>query len=111
MVGIIVFEDVLYYGETKKQRKRRKLEEARRKGRAGEEAYKFQAMLQGKEVERTGRGHDFIEKRRDLLTGKVTSTRYVEVKTGGARLSKLQKRMKKKKKGAYKVVREEPLIY
>jgi predicted Holliday junction resolvase-like endonuclease len=106
-----MFDDLLYHGETEKQRKRRKLEEARRKGRAGEEMYRFQATLQGKEVERTGRGHDFIERRRDLFTGKVTSTKYVEVKTGRARLSELQKNTKKKKKGGYKVVREETLVY
>ena len=106
-----MYDDLLYYGETKKQRKRRKLAEARRKGAAGEETYKWQATLQGKEVERTGRGHDFIERKRDFLTGRVTSTKYVEIKTGKARLSKLQKKTKKKKKGAYKVVREEPLIY
>jgi hypothetical protein len=105
-----LYDDLLYYGETEKQRKRRKLAEARRKGKAGEEAYKFQAMLQGKEVKRTGRGHDFKETTRNLWTGKVR-TKYVEVKTGKARLSKLQKRTKKKKKGAYKVVHEEPPIY
>jgi hypothetical protein len=106
-----MYDDALYYGETKKQRKRRKLGEARRKGRAGEEAYKFGAMLRGVEVERTGRGHDYVERRKDLLTGRVRSTKYVEVKTGRAKLSKLQKKTKKKKKGAYKVVHEEPLIY
>lgn len=91
---------------TKKERKRRQLEENIRKGRAGEEEYRWQATLQGKEVERTGRGHDYIERRRDLLTGRVTSTRRVEVKTGGARLSRLQKRIKKKKKT--KVYRTDP---
>jgi len=106
-----MYDDIFYYGETKKQRKRRKLAEARRKGKAGEEAYRWQAMLQGKEVERTGRGHDFVERKKDLFTGRVVSTKYVEVKTGKAGLSKLQKRTKRKKKGAYKVVHEEPLIY
>jgi hypothetical protein len=110
-MGYAMYDDALYYGETKKQRKRRKLEEARRKGRAGEEAYKFNAMLRGVEVKRTGRGHDYVERRRDLLTNRVTSTKYVEVKTGRAKLSKLQKRTKRKKKGAYKVVREEPIVY
>jgi hypothetical protein len=105
-----MFEDVLYWGETKKQKKRRKLEEARRKGRAGEEAYKFGAMLRGAEVERTGRGHDYIERRRDLFTGKV-STKYVEVKTGRAELSKLQRKTKKKMKERYTVAREQPIIY
>jgi len=106
-----MFDDIIYYGETKKQRKRRKLAEAGRKGRAGEEAYRLQATLQGKEVERTGHGHDFIERRKDWLTGRVISTKYVEVKTGGARLSKLQKKTKKKKKGGYKVYRTEPIFY
>jgi len=36
-----VYDDILYYGETEKQRKRRKLAEARRKGKAGEEIYKL----------------------------------------------------------------------
>lgn len=68
-------------------------------------------MLRGVEVERTGHGHDYIERKRNLWTGRVTSTKYVEVKTGNARLSKLQKKTKKKKKGNYVVVREQPLIY
>lgn len=106
-----MYDDLLHYGETKKQRTRRKLAEARRKGKAGEEAYRLQATLQGKEVERTGRGHDFIERKRDWFTGRVTGTKYVEVKTGRAQLSKLQEKTKKKKKGSYVVVREEPIIY
>jgi hypothetical protein len=106
-----MYDDLLYYGETEKQRKRRKLAEARRKGKAGEEIYKLKAQLfRGAKVERTGRGHDFKETTRDLWTGRVI-TKYKEVKTGNARLSKLQKRTKKKMKGAYEVVREEPLIY
>lgn len=106
-----MYEDVFYPYETKKQRKKRKLAQARRKGRAAEEQYKMGAVFRGAEVQRTGRGHDYIERKRDFLTGKVTSTKYVEVKSRGAKLSKLQKKMKKKKKGSYKVVREEPIIY
>lgn len=107
-----VLDDILYYGETEEQRKRRKLAEARRKGKAGEESYRFWATLQGKQVERTGHGHDFKETTRDLLTGRVISERYVEVKSGPkAKLSELQEKEKKKKKGRYAVVRENPIIY
>jgi len=59
---------------TRKQRRRVQLEENIRKGRAAENAYLLNAALRGVETKRTGRGHDFIERRRDLFTGKVRST-------------------------------------
>ncbi|MDH7593844.1 MAG: hypothetical protein QHG99_05760 [Methanomicrobiales archaeon] len=68
--------------------------------------------LAGYEVERTGRGHDYVRKERNLFTGKVTKTEYVEVKSSKtAPLSPLQKKTKKKKKGNYKVVREDPFFF
>jgi hypothetical protein len=51
------------------------------------------------EVERVHKGADLQVRRRDTLTGKVISTKLVEVKSGpNARLSPLQKKVKKKKK-------------
>jgi hypothetical protein len=66
---------------TRKQRRRIQLEENIRKGKAAEKAYLLNATLRGIELQRTGRGHNFIEKRRDLFTGKVKSTTRVEVKS------------------------------
>lgn len=70
----------------------------------------MRAQLAGYEVERTGRGSDFRIRRRDMLTGRVVESRLVEVKTGNSKLSKLQKRTKKRKSN-YKVVRESPMFY
>lgn len=42
-------------------------------------------------------------RKRDLFTGRVIDTKDVEVKSGGSKLSKLQRKMKKKKKSRYKV--------
>lgn len=55
--------------------------------------------VSGYEVDRTHpRGADMTVRRRDLFTGRVTSTRRVEVKTGDSRLSPLQRRVKRKKR-------------
>jgi len=106
-----MFDIFLGRRPSKKQRKRIQLEENIEKGRAAENAYQLKAALRGVEVERTGRGHDFIERRRDFLTGRVTSTTRVEVKSSRtAPLSPLQKKMKKRK-GRYRVYREEPILY
>jgi HJR/Mrr/RecB family endonuclease len=70
------------------------LAENRRRGREGEEIAKTRLALQGYEVERTGRGSDYRARKRDLFTGKVVESRLVEVKTGSAKLSRLQRRTK-----------------
>ena len=57
------------------------------KGRAGERRVRDQYERAGYDVERTGRGHDF-------KVTKNNQRKYVEVKTGGAELSPLQKRKK-----------------
>jgi hypothetical protein len=67
--------------------------------------------MQGYEVERTGRGSDYVRRKRDIFTGRVTKTEHVEVKSGNAILSPLQKKTKKKKKSNYRVVREDPFFY
>ena len=65
---------------TKKQIARERLDGIRRKGKAGEDQVAFQYALNGYEVERTGRGSDFRVRKRDLFTGKVTSSKLIEVK-------------------------------
>lgn len=89
----------------KKQIKREIIAENRRKGKAAEDSYKMRAQLAGYEVERTGRGHDFRVRKRDILTGRVTYSGVREIKSGNAKLSKLQKATKKNKSN-YKVIRE-----
>ena len=109
--GNLIKTDVFGRKKSKKELKREVIDENRRKGKAAEEAYRMSAALRGVDVERTGRGHDFVERERDLWTGKVKRTTYKEIKSSStAPLSKLQKKTKKKK-GNYKVERIEPLFY
>lgn len=106
------FEVVIMYGfdlgkkPTKKQKKREQLEKNKRQGRIGEAQAINRHILAGYEVEKKHTGEDFVARKRNMFTGKVTKTKHVEVKTGNARLSKRQK--EKKKKGNYKVERTEP---
>jgi hypothetical protein len=94
---------------SKKQRQRDQIRQNFRKGRAGEDQVRMKYMMRGYEVERTGRGSDFRVRRRDPFTGRVNESKLVEVKTGGAELSGLQR--KTKKKGNYKVERAAPWWY
>jgi len=110
--GNIIRQDPLTGKKTsKKEIKRDIIAENRRKGRAGEDAYRASAMLRGVELERAPRGRDFIERKRDPFTDRVTSTKHVEIKTGNAKLSKLQKKTKRKKGSNYKEVRMDPYFY
>ena len=68
----------------------------------------MKARLSGYEVERTGKGHDFRVRKRDPFTGKVTYSGVREIKSGNAKLSKLQQKTKKKQSN-YKVIRESSL--
>jgi hypothetical protein len=90
----------------KKQLKREVIAENRRKGKAAEQSYVMRAKLSGYEVERTGRGHDYKIRKRDPWTGRVVYTGYREVKSGNAKLSKLQQKTKKRKSN-YKVIHED----
>ncbi|HIH44179.1 MAG TPA: hypothetical protein HA257_03595 [Candidatus Methanoperedenaceae archaeon] len=109
--GNLIKTDIFGKKIPKKQIKKEVIDENRRKGKAGEDTYRLSAALRGVEVERTGRGHDFIERERDILTGKVKKSTYVEVKSSSkAPLSEIQKKNKKKKSN-YKVERVEPLFY
>lgn len=99
--------DSLFGSRSKKQKKRDVIENNRRKGAAAEDWAMFDDRLAGHEVERTGRGSDYIRRKRDLLTGRVVKTEYVEVKSGKAKLSPLQSKTKKKKSN-YVVKRRDP---
>jgi len=108
--GKMIKTDMFGKKISKKKIKKEVIGENRRKGKAGEDTVKMNYQLQGYEVERTGRGHDFRVRKRDMLTGKVTRSKLVEVKTGNARLSKLQKKTKKKRSN-YKVERVNSYFY
>ena len=100
--------DILWGTKSKKQKKREVIADNRAKGKAAEEQYELMSTFEGKEVVRTGRGSDYRERKRDPWTGRVTSSRLVEVKSGKAKLSKLQRKTKKKKSN-YTVKRVNPL--
>ena len=72
-------------------------------GKAGEEQVKAKYELNGYKVTRTGKGHDYRATKKNWWTGK-RETKYVEVKTGNAKLSPLQR--KKKKQYGSKYVEE-----
>ena len=111
MFGNMIKTDIFGRKKSKKQIKREVLAENRMRGRAAEDSYMTRAQLAGYEVERTGRGHDFRVRKRDMLTGRVTYSGVREIKSSPtAPVSKLQKKMKKKKSN-YKVIREKPLFY
>ena len=88
-----------------KEIKREVLSENRRMGKTGEDLVRIKYATQGYDVERSPHGKDFVVRRRSVLTGKVIETKHVEVKTGKAKLSKLQQKTKREKKGNYHVER------
>ncbi|MFH0954607.1 MAG: hypothetical protein V1777_00690 [Candidatus Micrarchaeota archaeon] len=67
-------------------------------------------QIKGYDVERTPHGKDFVVRKRSVWTGRVIETKHIEVKTGGAKLSKLQRKMKKEKSN-YRVERTNPIFY
>ena len=94
---------------SKRKIKKDVISENRARGKAGEEAVKFNYSMRGYEMERSPRGKDFIARKRDAF-GRVIETKHVEVKTGKAKLSPLQQKTKKSKRN-YKVERVELLMY
>ena len=91
--------------KTKKQSAREVLENNKRNGRDAEDRFVLRRSLNGEDIERTGRGSDFRVRKRDPWTGKVTSSRLYEVKSGEtAPVSELQSKMRKKRRVT--VVRE-----
>ncbi len=95
---------------SKKQRKKQTTRDNQRRGKAAEEQAMMRDRLSGYETERTGRGHDYRRRKRNPFTGRVTKSEVVEVKSGNATLSPLQKKTKKKKSN-YRVVREDPFFF
>ncbi|RJO62821.1 MAG: hypothetical protein C4542_01865 [Dehalococcoidia bacterium] len=93
--------------KSKRQNKVDTLSRNRKKGKAGEDIVKLRHTLRVEEVERAPKGKDFTVRERNLITGRVTRTTHIEVKTGKAKLSPLQKKTKQSKSN-YKVERVNP---
>ena len=93
------------FDEFRKLAKRMTLNNNKLKGSMAESNYVMGRRLQGYDVQRTGHGHDFVERKVDMWSGKKGSKTYVEVKSSStAPLSDLQKKTKKKSSN-YRVVR------
>ena len=107
--GRLIREDMFGRKISKKQIKREVIADNRRRGKIAEDSVKMKLQLGGYEVERSPHGRDFIARKRDLFTGRITQTKHIEVKSGKAKLSKLQEKTKKNKSN-YKVIREDPLF-
>jgi len=105
--GKLIKTDLFGRKIPEKQIKREVIAENRRRGKAAEDSYVMQARMAGYEVERTGRGHDFRVRKRNMITGRVIYSGVREIKSGNAKLSKLQKKIKKKQSN-YKIIRQSP---
>lgn len=100
----------LYGKRSKKEKQKETIASNRRKGAAAESEAMWEDRLRGYEVERKPHGQDYIRRKRNLWTGRVTKTEHVEVKSGKAKLSKLQAKTKKRKSN-YVVKRRNPLFW
>ena len=85
-----------------KRDRRKVIRDNQDQGKRGEERVKTQRELQGWKMTRTGKGHDYKATRTNHLTGKKEAE-YVEVKTGNAKLSPLQKKKKRQYGNKYVV--------
>ena len=105
--GKIMKKDLLGRKISDKQIKREILKENVGRGKAGERNVKAKYEWKGYHMERSPRGRDFIARKRKF-GGKLAKEKIeVEVKTGRAKTSKLQKKTQKKSKN-YKVERVHP---
>ena len=87
-----------------KKSKRQQIRDNADQGREGEAQVRSKYEMNGYTVKRTGQGSDYRVTKRNWLTGKLKAV-YVEVKTGNAKLSPLQKKKRKQYGGSYKVER------
>lgn len=107
-----LFDEIVFGKKSRKARNRERIRRNVRKGKAAEDQVRMELQLQGYDVKRTGKGSDFCARKRDLFTGKIIDKKFIEVKSGKAKLSELQKKTKRKKgKKNYKVVRRDPIVF
>jgi len=82
----------------KKQEKKLRIKRNQLQGKLGEVDAKNELIVEGYEIKRKPHGRDFDVRKVNPITGKKGKTIKVEVKTGKAKLSPLQKKTKKKNK-------------
>jgi len=78
--------------------------ENQEQGKAGERRIREKYEFSGYKVKRTGKGHDLKAEKKDWWTGKK-ETKYIEVKTGNSKLSRLQKKKRSQFGNKYVVER------
>lgn len=88
----------------KKLKKRERFELNKMQGLIAEGTYVITQREQFSSVKRAPIGSDYVVQRINPLTGRKGPKTLVEIKSGGAKLSKLQKKTRKKSK-RYEVVR------
>ncbi len=91
-------------GSKNKRTRKQVIDENRRQGAATERKIKLDLELAGWTVKKTGKGSDFYCTRKRMFSDKV-DVKYVDGKSGKAKLSKLQQKKKKQYGGKYKVIR------
>ncbi|MBI2140624.1 hypothetical protein HYU14_06895 [Candidatus Woesearchaeota archaeon] len=96
---------------SKKQATSERLLKNRIRGQAGEKMVSINYGFMGYSVKRTGIGSDFEIGKQDLLSGKIKEKELIEVKTGNAKLSRLQKKTQKKKRNFREIRINPPGIY
>jgi hypothetical protein len=85
------------------------IRENARRGKEGEEIAKEKLESSLSEVKKRHKDWDFTAVKK-TFGGKVAKRKYVEVKTGRARLSQAQKEAKKRLGGRYKADRKNPWL-
>jgi len=75
------------------------------RGKMAEDSYAFQQRIQGNDCKRIHKGGDFVVQNRDIFGNKVGKPKTVEIKTGNSKLSKAQKRTKRRLGKNFKEVR------
>jgi hypothetical protein len=88
-----------------KDKKRAKLAMNKYQGNSAEAYYQITAPARGTRLERKPHGRDYDEWDTDILGRKKGKKRFIEIKTGNAKLSKLQKKTMRKHKKRYSVMR------
>lgn len=84
--------------------------ENQEQGKAGERKIREEYEFSGYKVTRTGKGHDLKAEKKDWFIGKK-KTKYIEVKTGNSKLSKLQKKKQSRLGDKYIVERLKPTSF
>ena len=84
-----IHDNLFHPGETSKEKKQRILRENQRQGKAGEQYADDQIIIQGYEIEETGKGSDRHIIKRDIF-GNIVDEKNIDYKTGKANLSDLQ---------------------